>query len=136
MPNLVVRIVFYHVLDHLYVISARGANGPETKDERDDLVRSLGERTGRKSGVGSGVGGCIGSRFGAGARSQVDGRNWDRNRNVLCRLGAVLLLPRWDCARPATRDWGGGGARHSTQSGYCRPEETRVPGRIRWTRLR
>ncbi|KAH0817123.1 hypothetical protein GEV33_005668 [Tenebrio molitor] len=76
----------------------RGANGPETGDERDDLVRSLGERTGRKqgmsgmswgangpetgddlvrslgkrtgrkSGVGSGVGGCIRSRVGAGAR--------------------------------------------------------------------
>jgi hypothetical protein len=30
--------------------SPRGANGPETGDERDDLVRSLGERTGRKSG--------------------------------------------------------------------------------------
>jgi hypothetical protein len=28
----------------------RGANGPGTGDERDDLVRSLGERTGRKSG--------------------------------------------------------------------------------------
>jgi hypothetical protein len=66
----------------------------------------------------------------------VGDRNWDRNRNVLCRLGAVLLLPRWDCARPVTRDWGGGGARHSAESGYCRPEETRVPGRIRWTRLR
>jgi hypothetical protein len=26
----------------------RGANGPETRDEWDDLVRSLGERTGRK----------------------------------------------------------------------------------------
>jgi hypothetical protein len=29
----------------------RGANGPETGDERDDLVRSLGERTGRKQGM-------------------------------------------------------------------------------------
>jgi hypothetical protein len=29
----------------------RGANGPETRDERDDLVRSLGERTGRKQGM-------------------------------------------------------------------------------------
>ncbi|KAH0819145.1 hypothetical protein GEV33_003646 [Tenebrio molitor] len=58
-----------------------GANGPETGDEQDDLVHSLGERTGRKSGVGSGVGvgGCIGS--------------W------LC---AVLLL---------TRSRGGGAAR-------------------------
>jgi hypothetical protein len=28
----------------------------------------------------------MGSRFGAGARSQVDGRTWDRNRNV-CRNG-------------------------------------------------
>jgi hypothetical protein len=26
----------------------RGANGPETEDERDDLVRSLGERTGSR----------------------------------------------------------------------------------------
>jgi hypothetical protein len=40
------------------------------------------------------------------------------------------------CARPLTRGWGGGGARLSAESGYCRPEETRVPGRIRWTRLR
>ncbi|KAH0817084.1 hypothetical protein GEV33_005707 [Tenebrio molitor] len=29
-----------------------------------------------------------------------------------------------------------GGALFSAESGYCRPEETRVPGRIRWTRLR
>jgi hypothetical protein len=29
----------------------RGANGPETRNERDDLVRSLGERTGRKQGM-------------------------------------------------------------------------------------
>jgi hypothetical protein len=29
----------------------RGANRPETRDERDDLVRSLGERTGRKQGM-------------------------------------------------------------------------------------
>jgi hypothetical protein len=29
----------------------RGANGPETRDKRDDLVRSLGERTGRKQGM-------------------------------------------------------------------------------------
>jgi hypothetical protein len=29
----------------------REANGPETGDERDDLVRSLGERTGRKQGI-------------------------------------------------------------------------------------
>jgi hypothetical protein len=29
----------------------RGANGPEIRDERDDLVRSLGERTGRKQGM-------------------------------------------------------------------------------------
>jgi hypothetical protein len=34
----------------------------------------------------------MGSRFGAGARSQVDGRTWDRNRNVnrnrnVCRNG-------------------------------------------------
>jgi hypothetical protein len=29
----------------------RGANGPGTRDERDDLVRSLGERTGRKQGM-------------------------------------------------------------------------------------
>jgi hypothetical protein len=63
-------------------------------------------------------------------------RTEDRDRNELCRLGAVLLLPRWDCARPATRGgWGGGGARLSAESGCCRPEETRVPGRIRSTRL-
>jgi hypothetical protein len=47
----------------------------------------------------------------------------------------VLLLPRWDCARPATRGWGGGGARLSAESGCCRPEETRVPERIRSTRF-
>jgi hypothetical protein len=29
----------------------KGANGPGTGDERDDLVRSLGERTGRKQGM-------------------------------------------------------------------------------------
>jgi hypothetical protein len=29
----------------------RGANGPDTRDERDDPVRSLGERTGRKQGM-------------------------------------------------------------------------------------
>jgi hypothetical protein len=29
----------------------RGTNGPETGDERDGLVRSLGERTGRMSGM-------------------------------------------------------------------------------------
>jgi hypothetical protein len=29
----------------------RGANEPETRDEREDLVRSLGERTGRKQGM-------------------------------------------------------------------------------------
>jgi hypothetical protein len=29
----------------------RGANGPATRDERDDLVRSLGERTGWKQGM-------------------------------------------------------------------------------------
>jgi hypothetical protein len=40
------------------------------------------------------------------------------------------------CARLLTRGCGGGGALFSAESGYCRPEETRVPGRIRWTRLR
>jgi hypothetical protein len=30
------------------------------------------------------------------------------------------------CARPLTRGYGGGGALFSAESGYCRPEETRV----------
>ncbi|KAH0815119.1 hypothetical protein GEV33_007672 [Tenebrio molitor] len=96
---------------------AWGANGPETGDERDDLGS---ERAGSRGSEAE-------SEVVLGAGSEL----------VLgVRLGAVLLLPRWDCARPVTRDWGGGGARHSAESGYCRPEETRVPGRIRWTRLR
>jgi hypothetical protein len=40
------------------------------------------------------------------------------------------------CHGGAARGWGDGGARLSAESGCCRPEETRVPGRIRSTRLR
>jgi hypothetical protein len=71
----------------------------------------------------------------------VDGRTWDRNRNLLGMelesAGSARSFYCLDgCARPLTRGCGGGGALFSAESGYCRPEETRVPGRIRWTRLR
>jgi hypothetical protein len=77
----------------------------------------------------------------------VDGRTWDRNRKVLgmelesesemSSAGSARAFYCLDgCARPLTRGCGGGGTLFSAESGYCRPEETRVPGRIRWTRLR
>jgi hypothetical protein len=54
-----------------------------------------------------------------------------------CSAGSARAFYCLDgCARPLTRGCGGGGALFSAESGYCRPEETRVPGRIRWTRLR
>jgi hypothetical protein len=68
-------------------------------------------------GIGIGIGVCVGIG--------------------MCSAGSARSFYCLDgCARPATRSWGGGGARLSAESGYCRPEETRVPGRIRWTRLR
>jgi hypothetical protein len=42
----------------------------------------------------------------------------------------------WGCAQPSTRGCGGGEALFSAESGYRRPEETRIPGRIRCTWLR
>jgi hypothetical protein len=53
-PNLVVRIVFYHVLDHLYVISGRGSlavggNGPGRNGESGKAgVPSQWEGTGQE----------------------------------------------------------------------------------------
>jgi hypothetical protein len=71
----------------------RGANGPETRDERDDLVRSLGERTGRKSGIGSGVGGVLGA-----GSELVLGVRW------MVGLGiGVGRCSEWNCPLQALR---------------------------------
>jgi hypothetical protein len=88
------------------VTFSSGANGPETRDERGDLVRSLGERTGRKSGVGSGVGGCIGSRFGAGARRV----RWMIGIGIgvgigMSSAGSARSLARWLRAAVDSRLW-------------------------------
>ncbi|KAJ3622413.1 hypothetical protein MTP99_002924 [Tenebrio molitor] len=115
------------------VPSQREGTGQESGESGKAGVPSQWEGTGQESGEG-----------GLSARSEAESESVlelgyeleeDRDRNELCRLGAVLLLPRWDCARPATRGWGGGGARLSVESGCCRPEETRVPERIRSTRF-
>jgi hypothetical protein len=83
---------------------------------------------------------------------------WSRNRvrdpgrsysarigiGIGIRIGMLLCRPMLPavglglcglccCARCGC---GGGGTQFSAESGYCRPEETRVSGRIRWTRLR
>jgi hypothetical protein len=98
-------------------------------------------RTGVGSGKGAeGLGVCRGQTaevrgtegwFGFRIEKRVQDRSCCRKRtrdgNDLCRLCALLLLPRWGCARRSTRGCCGGGAVLSAESGYCRPEGTRVP---------
>jgi hypothetical protein len=115
-----------------------GRSGPGRKGESGMAgVPSQGtgqggrERDVSKVGSGSGVGGWFGSGTGSGMKIGIG-----MSSAGLRRPFVASAAPWWDCARPATCGWGGGGARLSAESGYCRPEETRVPGRIRWTRLR